>query len=83
MGRFCMCDKLTTITMPNGIESIDNYAFNGCIALKSISLPKNLKTLGENAFGGCVGLEEFKINLSNKNYTAFNGVLTLKMDIHW
>ena len=77
-GAFCMCDKLTTITMPNGIESIDNYAFNGCIALKSVSLPKNLKTLGENAFGGCVGLEEFKINLSNKNYTAFNGVLYSK-----
>lgn len=74
-GAFCMCDRLNTISLPSDIETIDNFSFNGCTSLASISLPKNLKSLGLQSFGGCSKLEEFKIQLSNKHYTTFDGVV--------
>lgn len=37
------------ITLPEGLESIEDYAFDGS-ALKEITLPKSLKTLGKYAF---------------------------------
>lgn len=74
-GAFCMCDKLNSVSMTSDIERIDNFAFNGCTALTSISLPKNVKEIGEQSLIGCSKLEEFKILLSNRNYSTFEGVL--------
>lgn len=74
-GAFCICDRLNSISLPSDIETIENFAFNGCTSLTSISLPKNLKSLGVQTFEGCSKLEEFKIQLSNKYYTTFDGVI--------
>ena len=42
--------SLKTISIPNGVERIGDYAFKNCKALNDFTLPSNLKTIGNNAF---------------------------------
>ena len=49
---FMDCDNLTSIEIPNNVESIGSQAFYG-VALTSITLPSSLKEIGPNCFGNC------------------------------
>jgi hypothetical protein len=44
------CSTLKSISVPDGIKSIGDYAFWRCPALQSVSLPETLKTIGKSAF---------------------------------
>lgn len=46
-------EKLVSITIPEGYESIGQWAFHRCDYLAHISLPSTLRTIGEYAFGHC------------------------------
>ena len=47
---------LTNITLPLGLKSIANSAFNGCSGFTcSLTLPAGLISIGEHAFSGCSG----------------------------
>ncbi|MBQ5895021.1 MAG: leucine-rich repeat protein, partial [Bacteroidaceae bacterium] len=37
------CNSLTSIVIPDSVESIEEYAFNGCFELKNLTLPANCK----------------------------------------
>lgn len=51
------CDQTaTTITLPQGVTAIGQYAFSGCYALETITLPDTITTLEEDAFYGCSSL---------------------------
>lgn len=56
-----------TITMPNSIKSIGDYAFASSKNLKSIKLSENLETLGSNSFFFCNNLEEIELPPSIKD----------------
>lgn len=43
----------TTFTVPEGVESINGYAFYGKTSLTSVTFPSTLKRIGEYAFYGC------------------------------
>ena len=43
-------------TIPDGIESIADYAFLGCSSLTSITIPNSVTSIGDGAFSGCSGL---------------------------
>ncbi|MDR1380124.1 MAG: leucine-rich repeat domain-containing protein [Tannerella sp.] len=47
---FQNCAKLTEITLPNTLESIDGGTFSGCSSLKSIVIPSSVLFLGAWAF---------------------------------
>ena len=47
---------ITSITFPETLENIGNYAFYRCSGLTSISLPSSLKAIGSYAFQNCSGL---------------------------
>ena len=53
---FYRCDKLTAVTIPNGVTEIGHQAFYYCRALTSISLPDSLTTIGKMAFYYCRNL---------------------------
>ena len=57
---FSECEKLTSVTLPEGFESFVGHTFAGCTSLKSINLPKSLKNIGMNTFYGCTALTDIQ-----------------------
>ncbi|MFR7500628.1 leucine-rich repeat domain-containing protein [Ruminococcus callidus] len=48
-GRTCSGE----VTIPDGVISIGNNAFQNCTGLTSIKIPKSVTNIGEFAFSGC------------------------------
>jgi hypothetical protein len=47
---FSGCNKLTTLTIPEGVTEIGDYAFMDCYGLSSITIPSSLKSIGGYSF---------------------------------
>jgi hypothetical protein len=47
---------LTSITIPNTVTSIGDYAFSGCTSLTNVTLPKTVISIGDGAFSSCWSL---------------------------
>ena len=58
------CDKITKITLPDTVKTIESSAFINCSSLKSIVMPKNLVTIGESAFYEATALTSINIPAS-------------------
>ena len=43
----------TSITLPEGLKTIGNYAFYQCFSLTEIVIPNSVTSIGEYAFGSC------------------------------
>ena len=52
----CPAGKTGTVTIPDGVKTIGNHAFEDCMSLISIILPKSITSIGDEAFFGCDGL---------------------------
>ena len=63
IGAAAFQDKsgLVTVTIPDSVKAIQDYAFAGCISLKSVKLSKNLVELGSYAFSDCDVLRSIHI----------------------
>lgn len=72
-GAFQACPALKTITLPEGLKTIDEYAFKECTALQNITFPSTLTTIGDSAFIDCSALKsvEFPDSLTSVGKTAF------------
>ena len=53
---FSGCNRLTSLTLPDGITEIGDHAFEGCSELTSLTLPAGITKIGSEAFNGCTGL---------------------------
>ena len=53
---FWACDRLTSITIPEGVTSIGESAFPSCSKLTSISIPESVTSIGNSAFENCSSL---------------------------
>ena len=80
VGPFFMRDKLTSITIPNSVTSIDPNAFYKCNSLKSITIPDNVTSIGDDAFLGCSSLTGITIpnGVTSIGITAFYNCSNLK-----
>lgn len=45
-------------TMPEGVETIENYAFEHCNKLTVVTIPDSVKEIGWRAFGSCASLTQ-------------------------
>lgn len=60
-GCFAYCEEITTVYLPDSLESIGHYAFEGCTAMRGIYIPESVTYIGEAAFYGCTALEAISI----------------------
>ncbi len=59
---FYECTGLTSVVLPEGVETIGNSTFNGCTMLSQITLPSTLAQMGSAAFYGCTALSSVTCN---------------------
>ncbi len=52
---------VVNVTIPDGVTSIDDYAFYGCSGFKSIIIPSSVTSIGDHSFYGCNALESITI----------------------
>ncbi len=72
-SSYYSCKKLTSIIIPNSVETIGDNAFNSCNTLTSVIIPNSVETIGECAFWDCSGLTNIIIPNSVKtiDFCAF------------
>ena len=64
------CTALLSVTIPEGVQEIGNYAFSYCKHLYSINLPKSLRKIGKEVFKKCDRLKYIRLNPENPFYTV-------------
>lgn len=67
--------EITDLIIPEGITSINNYAFDGWSNLKSVIIPGSVTSVGVQAFNGCTGLTSIILpnSITSINHSAFSG----------
>jgi len=60
---FSNCDSLTSIVIPDSVESFGRLAFSGCSGLTYIPLPSSLQRIGESALSECSGIKSLLLPL--------------------
>lgn len=70
---------ITSVTIPNGVTSIGDHAFDDCRSLYNIYLPDGLTSIGSFAFNQCMGLNNviFKKGITSIATGAFNNCWNL------
>jgi len=63
------CGLGTSYSIPQGVQTIGDYAFSGCKTLESIDIPSTVHTIGSYAFSGCNEL---------KNIPTYDGLLVIE-----
>ena len=75
----CAGKKAGSYTIPDGVMTIESYAFSGCGSLTAVVIPEGVKRIGDQAFGNC-GLTSVTIPTSmetiENNAFAGCGALT-------
>ena len=85
-GAFYKCNRLTSVTLPNGVRELGTCAFSDCSSLSYVSFNSRLQKIGDLAFDNCnlwtvtipgnvktIGLGAFEGNRLS-NITIQNGV---------
>ena len=58
---FVSGSKITSITIPNSVTTIGDYALRGCSGLTSVTIGNSVTTIGEGAFISCSALTSIDI----------------------
>lgn len=79
-GAFYGNDKITLVTLPEGLENIGARAFCGCTGLKEITIPSKITEIKEGTFAYCGLLERVTMTggISNIEDNAFLSCSSLK-----
>ena len=68
-------DKIQSVVIESGVQSISDGAFSGCTALDKVSISDTVAQIDLNAFDGCTALAEFEVAADNKAFSSDGGVL--------
>jgi len=65
--------QIKEFTIPDGVASIGERAFQGCSSLTSITIPNSVTSIGDYAFWGCSSLASIEIpnSVTNIGESAF------------
>jgi hypothetical protein len=76
---FYGCSSLASITIPDGVTSIETYAFYDCFSLASITIPDGVTSIETYAFYNCYSLASITIpnTVTSIGINAFYGCSSL------
>ena len=68
-------NKITDLVIPEGVDSIKNYAFYFYALLNSVTIPNSVTLIGSSAFSGCSNLTSIIIpnSVTSIGSSAFSG----------
>ncbi len=72
------CGAAKEYLIPDGVTTIDIYAFSDCTGLTCVKIPGNVTKIFSWAFKGCTQLSEIKVSQRNPNFKSVAGVLFTK-----
>ncbi len=74
-----MFPKAKTVTLPETLEEIDDYAFANCASLTKITVPASVEDIDDYAFMNCAALTSitFSNGLKSIGDGAFSGCISL------
>ena len=77
--RYAGGKTATSFTIPDGVISIGDSAFDGCTSLTEVVIPDNVTRIGDHAFSGCTSLTEVVIpdNVTSIGDQVFFGCRSL------
>lgn len=61
-GTFQWMDTVEEVTVPEGVITLEEDVFKGCMALKKVCLGDSVKSIGQDAFCLCEHLEEVELS---------------------
>ena len=61
LNIFSNCSRLTSITIPNSVTSIGDYAFINCSSMTSVTIPNSVNSIGNWVFRDCKSLTSVTI----------------------
>ena len=72
--------SLSSVSLPDYITKIGDYAFERCSAMQSIMFPDNLQTIGSGAFSACTSLTSVRLpnTVTTCGSGAFEGCTQLR-----
>lgn len=75
--------KIKSVTIPDTVEKIDDYAFAFSGNIESVNIPDSVKTIGTSAFAGCAKLKSVKLskNLTSIGMYSFDATAVEKINI--
>lgn len=62
-------ERLATLILNNGLETIGESAFNGCKLIKYLEIPKTVKLIQKEAFNNCKNLSKIFFHATKKPRT--------------
>ncbi len=73
--------NLTSIILPNSINTIYDYAFYKCINLERLTIPNSVDYIGEDAFSGCDSIKYLHITGEGEWTAGALDVAVQRLDI--
>ena len=72
--------KIQSVTVPEGVKKIGEFAFSGCKELTSVELPEGLEVIDIGAFNNCTALNDIDLpdTLTSLGTEAFYECTSLK-----
>jgi len=76
-SAFLGSTTVRTVTLPDGLKSIGDYAFYES-SIESVIIPSSVESIGEGAFSSCRSLRAINVDSGNSRYSSLEGVLFSK-----
>ena len=70
--------SVMSVTIPDSVTSIKQYAFHDCASLTSVAIPDSVTSIGKSAFLGCTSLTSINVDPNNASFESIEGILYTK-----
>ena len=73
------CNRLTSVTIPEGVTEIGQYAFNGCGELTSVTMRGERPEAPNNIFNSCGKLKSIHVPANAKSWAGMKDWLGIPL----